>query len=74
MVLAGGAIAGGQVHGLWPGLDEAALYDRRDLMPTQDVRGQAAWIMQGLFGLDRSTLEGAIFPGLRMGDNPRLLL
>lgn len=73
MVLAGGALRGGRVYGDWPGLDEAALYDRRDLMPTSDVRGWAAWAMRGLYGLDRAVLEGAVFPGLQMGDDPGLL-
>ena len=43
MLMAGGAVRGGRVLGQWPGLDEAALYDRRDLMPTADVRAYAAW-------------------------------
>ena len=74
MVMAGGALRGGKVHGQWPGLDEAALYDRRDLMPTGDVRAYAAHAMQGLFGLDRAVLEGAVFPGLQMGRDPGLIL
>ena len=74
MVLAGGALRGGAVLGNWPGLSEAALYDRRDLMPTSDVRGWAAWSMRGLFGLERSVLEGAVFPGLDMGRDPGLIL
>ncbi len=73
MMLAGGALRGGQVHGRWPGLDEAALYDRRDLMPTGDVRAAAAWVLRGVAGLDRAGLEGRVFPGLDMGDDPRLL-
>ena len=68
MVLAGGALRGGRVYGDWPGLDEADLYDRRDLMPTADVRDYAAAAMQGLFGLDRDVLEGTIFPGLDLDD------
>ncbi len=67
MLFAGGALRGGMAHGAWPGLAEADLYERRDLMPTSDVRTQAARVMQGLFGLDRAVLEGSIFPGLDMG-------
>jgi uncharacterized protein (DUF1501 family) len=75
MVLAGGALRGGQVFGRWPGLDEADLYDRRDLLPTSDVRSWAAWAMRGMYGLDRSVLEQAVFPGLDMEqDDPRILL
>ncbi|WP_147107033.1 DUF1501 domain-containing protein [Tateyamaria sp. syn59] len=74
MVLAGGAIKGGQVFGQWPGLGDGDLYQQRDLMPTGDVRAHAAWIMRGLTGLDRSVLEGAVFPGVDMGGDPGLLL
>ena len=74
MVMAGGAVQGGRVHGDWPGLGTGELYQNRDLMPTRDVRAHVAWIMRGLTGLDRATLEGSVFPGLEMGDNPQLLL
>ena len=73
MMLAGGAIRGGRVYGQWPGLDEASLYERRDLLPTSDVRQHAAWVMRGLTGLDRAVLESAVFPGLDMGSDPGLL-
>jgi uncharacterized protein (DUF1501 family) len=73
MLLAGGAIRGGRVAGRWPGLDEADLYDRRDLMPTGDVRASAAWILAGLTGVDRAVLERSVFPDLDMGDDPGLL-
>lgn len=74
MLMAGGAIAGGKVYGEWPGLRENALYQGRDLMPTMDVRAVSAAAMQGLFGLDRTALEGAIFPGLDMGEVPQIIL
>lgn len=74
MLLSGGAIRGGRIYGRWPGLAEADLFDRRDLMPTADVRAQAAWIMRGLIGIDRSRLEQVVFPGLDMGADPGLLL
>ena len=70
MVLAGGAIRGGCVFGEWPGLDEAQLYARRDLLPTGDVRSYPAWLMQDMFGIKRGLLEKAIFPGLDLGPNP----
>jgi uncharacterized protein (DUF1501 family) len=74
MILAGGAIRGGRVFGDWPGLAEADLYERRDLMPTSDVRAHAGWIIHGLFGIPRSTIERDIFPGMGMGSDPGLLL
>lgn len=74
MLMAGGAIAGGKVYGTWPGLRQADLYQGRDLQPTADVRAYAARVMQGLFGLDETLIENAIFPGLDMGSMPRITL
>lgn len=74
MVLAGGALRGGKVHGQWPGMAEADLYDRRDLMPTSDVRLWTAQMLHGLYGIDRNVLENAVFPGLVMEPVPQLLL
>ena len=74
MLLAGGALRGGRVVTDWPGLDEAALYDRRDLMPTRDLRAHAGWLMRGLFGMDSSALERDVFPGIDLGPDPRLIL
>jgi len=74
MLMAGGAIRGGRVLGRWPGLAEADLYDRRDLLPTSDVRSYAAHVLRGLYGLDTALLEKTIFPGLQMGPDPGVLL
>ncbi|AXI48165.1 twin-arginine translocation pathway signal [Sulfitobacter sp. SK012] len=74
MVMAGGAVRGGKVHGQWPGVTPDALYGGRDLMPTRDVRAHAAWIMRGLTGIDNATLERHVFPGLEMGADPQLLM
>lgn len=74
MLLAGGALRGGRVIADWPGLDEAALYQRRDLMPTRDLRAHLGWLMRGLFGLEAGQLERRIFPGLDLGGDPGLLL
>ncbi|MES1162642.1 MAG: DUF1501 domain-containing protein, partial [Rhizobacter sp.] len=38
MWLLGGRVAGGKVHGRWPGLDERALHEGRDLAVTTDFR------------------------------------
>lgn len=74
MVMAGGALRGGTVVTDWPGLEEAALFQRRDLMPTRDVRAHTGWLLRGLFGVDRSVVERTIFPGVELGPDPGLLL
>ena len=74
MIYAGGALRGGRVIGAWPGLAEADLYNRRDLMPTTDVRAAAGWVMRGLFGFDADLISRIVFPGLDLGDDKGLLL
>ncbi len=74
MLLAGGAVQGGRVVTDWPGLDEAALYNRRDLLPTRDLRAHTGWMMRDLFGVESHLLESTVFPGLDLGDNPGLIL
>lgn len=73
-IFAGGALKGGQVMGDWPGLKDGDLYENRDLMPTADVRSYAAWAMHSLFPLAQSDLQSLVFPGLKMGGNPGLIL
>ncbi|MEO1273902.1 MAG: DUF1501 domain-containing protein [Pseudomonadota bacterium] len=72
-VFAGGALKGGKVMGDWPGLGESDLFNNRDLMPMRDVRSYAAWALRDLLRLERSAIEGLIFPGLDMGGNPGLI-
>ena len=74
MLMAGGAIRGGRVLGRWPGLAEADLYQRRDLMPVDDVRRYVGWTMRGLFGLAASDIERTVFPGVDLGGDPSVLL
>lgn len=73
MLFAGGAIRERRVLTDWPGLAETDLYDRRDLRPTRDLRDHCAWLLHGLFGLERGFLETTVFPGLVMGNDPGLL-
>lgn len=73
LLLAGGAVRGGRALGDWPGLDESDLYAGRDLMPLADIRRYAAWVLRSLYDTPGDLLETAIFPGLDMGDDPRLL-
>lgn len=74
MVMAGGAIRGGKVYGDWPGLADADLYKNRDLMPTQDVRALAGYVMRGLYGVSKTQLSDTIFPGLQLPHDPGLIL
>lgn len=73
MVLAGGAVRGGRVYGDWPGLEEADLYKRRDLMPTRDLRAYTGWAIRRLYGIDVSAIESTVFPGLDLGQDPGFL-
>ncbi|WP_323767364.1 hypothetical protein [Antarctobacter sp.] len=73
MVLAGGAMRSGRVIADWPGLDEAALYKRRDVMPTRDLRAHLAWLVRSLYGVARNALETTIFPSLDIGEDTGLL-
>lgn len=73
MLMAGGAVRGGKALGRWPGLGEGDLYAGRDLMPVRDIRAYAAWALRDLFDVPRDLLETAVFPGLDMGGNPRIL-
>jgi uncharacterized protein (DUF1501 family) len=60
VLLLGGSVVGGRVHGVWPGLESAALVDG-DLAGTTDYRGILAEILQKRCGAgDVST----VFPGL----------
>jgi uncharacterized protein (DUF1501 family) len=62
MWLLGGPVAGGRVHGPWPGLERAALADGRDLAVTTDFRGVISPILQQHLGLgDAATNQ--VFPG-----------
>jgi uncharacterized protein (DUF1501 family) len=72
-IFAGGALKGQQVLGTWPSLADGDLYEKRDLMPTSDVRLYAAWALHALFPLAKSDLQSLVFPGLDMGDDPKLI-
>lgn len=74
MFLAGGAVRGGRVVTDWPGLEEAALYNRRDLLPTRDLRAHTGWMLRDLFGVEAPLLQSTVFPGLDLGGNPGLIL
>jgi uncharacterized protein (DUF1501 family) len=60
MLVMGGAVAGGQVRGTWPGLAREQLYEGRDLALTTDFRDVFAEIAAGHLG---ATALDEIFPG-----------
>ncbi|MBI5164828.1 MAG: DUF1501 domain-containing protein [Magnetospirillum sp.] len=60
LFLAGGAVAGGAVHGRWPGL--ATLHDGRDLAPTTDVRAVFKGVLKDHLGLGARILDDTVFP------------
>jgi uncharacterized protein (DUF1501 family) len=56
----GGGVAGGQVLGRWPGLEQSALYENRDLAITTDFRDVIAEILEQRFRLGDNQLTSVI--------------
>jgi uncharacterized protein (DUF1501 family) len=63
MWLMGGRIAGGKIHGAWPGLDDSALHQQRDLAITTDFRTVLAQICERHLRLPDARLD-AVFPAM----------
>ena len=63
MWLMGGAVAGGKVHGEWPGLDDAALHEGRDLAVVTDYRTVLAQICERHLGIPDTDLS-KVFPDM----------
>lgn len=61
-MLVGGAVAGGRVVADWPGLGERALLERRDLMPTTDLRAVFKGVLADHLGVPDGLLASHIFP------------
>ena len=72
-ILSGGAIAGQNVYGMWPGLEEGSLLNQRDLMPTEDIRAYIGLLFHQMMGADISTIENMVFPGLSIGLKDNLI-
>lgn len=51
MLLLGGGIRGGKVHGKWPGLETGQLFERRDLAVTTDYRDVFAEVLTRHLGV-----------------------
>lgn len=60
----GGPVAGGKVHGRWPGLEPQALYEGRDLAVTTDFRAVLAKVASRHLGLADPQLA-ALLPGFQ---------
>lgn len=58
----GGALKKGGIIGDWPTLQQAKLFENRDLSPTMDMRALFKGVLGDHLGLDRKTLDNAIFP------------
>jgi uncharacterized protein (DUF1501 family) len=70
MMVLGGPVQGGKVHGKWPGLEKEQLFEGRDLAVTTDYRAVLSELIVGHLGQKNI---GSIFPGFQMGDPLGLL-
>jgi uncharacterized protein (DUF1501 family) len=61
MMVMGGGVAGGRIHGTWPGLATEQLDSRADLAVTTDFRAVLAEILMARFGMKD---VAGVFPGL----------
>ncbi|HEY2255570.1 MAG TPA: DUF1501 domain-containing protein [Variovorax sp.] len=62
MWLLGGGVVGGKVHGRWPGLDDSALHEGRDLAVTTDFRQVLASVAERHMRLSDARMS-ELFPG-----------
>ncbi|WP_443025408.1 DUF1501 domain-containing protein [Sphingomonas sp. RB3P16] len=61
-MLLGGAVRGGRVLADWPGLQQAALFEGRDLKPTLQLDAFIAGAVAGHFGVEPARAMAALFP------------
>ena len=71
MWLLGGRVAGGKVHGRWPGLEASELYEGRDLAVTTDFRAVLAEVGEAHLQLPQVRL-GDVFPSFTSSAASRL--
>ena len=62
-LLVGGALKGGRVVADWPGVNEASLYENRDLKPTTDLRAVLKGLLRDHLRVSERVLAEAVFPG-----------
>lgn len=63
VILAGGAVKGGRVHGAWPGLSSSALYEDRDLAPANDITAILKGVLRDHLAISQTVLYSTVFPG-----------
>ncbi|MDP6536970.1 MAG: DUF1501 domain-containing protein [Gammaproteobacteria bacterium] len=61
-LLLGGSVKGGSIHGQWPGLASANLYQGRDLAPTTDMRSLFKTVLRDHLQLPQANIESELFP------------
>lgn len=62
-LLAGGALNGGRVIADWPGVGETALYEKRDLKATTDLRAVLKGLLHDHLRVEETALATSVFPG-----------
>jgi uncharacterized protein (DUF1501 family) len=72
MILVGGGVRGGRVHGRWPGLSPQRLYEHRDLEVTTDFRDVFAEVLAARMGLSPAALD-RVFPDYARKGAPGLV-
>ncbi len=73
MWMMGGPVAGGKVHGRWPGIDESSLNENRDLAVTTDFRDVIATVAERHLALPDVQMDH-LFPNrTHTGAAPRIL-
>jgi uncharacterized protein (DUF1501 family) len=60
VLLMGGAVRGGRMHGGWPGLDR--LEEDRDLRVATDARAVLKGVLRDHLGIDAASLDRRVFP------------
>ena len=64
--LLGGAVKGGRVIADWPGLNDAALHEGRDLKPTTDLRAILKGVLIDHLGVEAKATGALVFPDSSM--------
>ena len=61
-MILGGDTNGGRIITDWPGLNNSALYEGRDLKPTTNLNAIFASIIGASFAIDPSKVSNTLFP------------